>query len=114
MYHLWTGVIAGVLLAYLLMRARALGQRKAWRSLRWWPAWFTMLIILLPAVWEFGRLAFGRLGPVEGLKSVLLPWAAGGSFGIWIYLAIEPLAINLELEDSGMLRGFRSIRLSAE
>jgi hypothetical protein len=90
MYHLWTGVIAGVLLAYLLMRAQALGERKAWRSMRWWLAWATILIIIFPAVWEIGRLTFGPLGPVEGVKSVLLPWPPVS--GIWIYLAIEPLA----------------------
>jgi hypothetical protein len=91
MFHLWIGVMAGILLAYLWMRAHAPRRRAPWQSWRWWLAGFVALIIIIPVIWELLRTAFGSLGLLEAFKAVLLPWAAGVGFGIWIYLAIGPL-----------------------
>jgi hypothetical protein len=91
MFHLWIGVMAGVLLAYLIMRAQRSRPREMWRSWRWWSAGVAALIVVLPVVWELVQTAAGFFGPLEALKTVLLPWAAGVGFGIWLYLAIAPL-----------------------
>lgn len=93
MFHLWIGLMAGILLAYLWMRSRAPQWREPWRSWRWWLAAFAVLIIITPVIWEVLRTALGRFGPLEAFKTVLLPWAAGVGFGIWIYLAIGPLPL---------------------
>src|SRR6266851_10074142 len=90
MFHLWIGVMAGVLFAYLWMRAHAPRRRAPWQSWRWWLAGFVALIIVTPVIWEVLRTAFGRFGLLEAFKTVLLPWAAGIGFGIWIYLVIGP------------------------
>jgi hypothetical protein len=85
--------MAGVLLAYLVMRARGRywGELKPWRSLRWWLAGVVALMLLTPVVWEFTRTGLGSFGPLEAFKTVLLPWFAGVGFGIWIYLTIDLL-----------------------
>lgn len=97
MFHLWIGVMAGVLLAYLWSRGTAPNwnlkkAKKAWRSQRWWLAALVVIILFLPLIADFARVSFGRYGFVEALKTVLLPWAAGVGFGIWLYSVSVPVA----------------------
>jgi len=94
MFYLWLGVMAGTLLVYLWMRGHAIRSRPWWRSWRWWVATFAALILLIPVLWDAGRVAFGSFGVLEAFKAVLLPWAAGIGFGIWIYLTIGPLSLS--------------------
>jgi hypothetical protein len=94
MFYLWLGVMAGILLAYVWMRGHAVRRRPWWRYWRWWLATFAALILLIPVLWDAGRVAFGSFGVLGAFKAVLLPWAAGIGFGIWIYLTIGPLSLS--------------------
>jgi hypothetical protein len=102
MFFLWTGVMAGILLAYLVMRfanrsdLNQKGLRGSlqvlWASARWRFAAIVALLLFIPVPWEFIKTGFfGSFGPLEAFKTVLLPWLAGVGFGIWIYLTIASL-----------------------
>jgi ABC-type Fe3+ transport system permease subunit len=107
MFYLWVGVMAGILLAYLAMRARSRGEtgdlatragRRRQRQLKpWWRSWLWLLggvvalLLLIPVIWEFIRTGFVSFGWVEAIKTILIPWFAGVGFGIWIYLTIGSL-----------------------
>ena len=88
MFHLWIGVMAGTLLAYVWTHAPA-----QWRQATagWWFAIAGTIVLLIPIGWDLWRTSAAYLGPIESIKSVLLPWVAGFGFGIWAYL-IAPQA----------------------
>src|SRR5258708_23610271 len=97
MFFLWTGVMAGILLAYLVIRYgdRSDGSPKSLRivlqdlsrSARWVLAAVVALMLIIPVPWQFVETGFlGSFGLLEAFKTVLLPWLAGVGFGIWIYL----------------------------
>ena len=101
MFFLWTGVMAGILLAYLVMRyANWSANQNANRTLvsslqalsgypRWWLAAVVALLLVIPVAMEFVEL--DEWGLLEAFETVLLPWLAGVGFGIWIYLTIGSL-----------------------
>src|SRR4051812_17116663 len=91
MFHLWVGMMTGALLAYLWTRIPD-SLTHLYRRLRWWFAAFALLILLTPVVWELWRIALGSFGPIEAVKAVLLPWAAGVGFGIWMFHIVRGLA----------------------
>src|SRR5712671_4289455 len=91
MFYLLIGVMAGILLAYLVMRAGGRDPFELWRSWRWRLAGVVALLLLLPVVWDFARAGLGSFGPPEAFRTVLLPWLAGVGFGIWFYFTIGPL-----------------------
>ncbi len=96
MFLLWSGVMAGILLAYL----NSLGP--LWTSLRWWVAAVAALLLFIPVPWVFVQTGFfGSFGPLEAFKTVLLPWIAGVGFGIWIYLAIDAVQVGQNAGESG-------------
>ena len=110
MYHLWLGIMAGLLLAYLVRRAmqwrrtarlwqaamrRPHGRpplqqrpRRWWSSPRWWLAVLLMLALLVPIGWDFWELTGSDFKRLDGLKHVAMPWAAGAGIGFWMFTAI--------------------------
>ena len=94
MFHLWVGVMVGALLAYLWGRAQVSHTRPSWQSPRWWLAGVVLVFLLLPIFWDSWRYGSGSLGPIEAVKGVLLPWAAGIGFGIWLFLLVGRLPRN--------------------
>src|SRR3954451_6529928 len=88
MFHLWVGMITGALLAYLWTR-RPDSPTNLYRRLRWWLAGSALVVLLAPVVAELWRFGSGSFGPIEAVKVVLLPWAAGVGFGIWMFQIIR-------------------------
>jgi hypothetical protein len=76
--------------AYLSLDARSGTRFPWWRSRRWWLASFAALIILFPLFSEFMVTWSGSFGLRGAFRTVLIPWAAGLGFGIWLYLIIGP------------------------
>jgi hypothetical protein len=115
MFFLWSGVMAGILLAYLVMRYgnRSDVRRGAhkslrdsfdalWPSLRWRFAAVVALLLIVPVPVEFILTGFfGSFGLLEAFKTVLLPWIAGVGFGIWIYATIARGARNADQGHAG-------------
>jgi hypothetical protein len=113
MFYLWIGVMTGLLLAYLWTRAQTPGKRKPsskageqtaetpkptperrkwWKSERWWLAGVVLALLFSPMLWDVWRTGSGILGPIEAIKTILLPWAAGVGFGIWMHpIVVAPL-----------------------
>ena len=89
MFYLWTGVMAGMLLAYLVKRIQTRRPRWPWPAL-WWLALVLLVLLLAPAIRDTWHYTTGSLGPAEALKGVLLPWIAGAGFGVWMYYLIAP------------------------
>src|SRR5215216_1702951 len=83
MFHLWIGVMTGLLLAYLWMRTQAPRQRRWWHSERWWLAGFVLAVLFIPLLWDLWRTGYG-ISPIDAIKTVLLPWGAGVGFGVWM------------------------------
>jgi hypothetical protein len=104
MFHLWIGVLAGALFAYLIVRAQRRRTSEMWRSWRWWLAGVAVLLVLLPMVWDLARKT-DSFGLLDSLKTVLLPWAAGLGFGIWIYFAIDTLPGADRIADPRTMNG---------
>lgn len=90
MFYVWVGIMTGALLAYLWGRSRE-GTRPHWRSPRWWLAAAALLLLLAPLAWDAWKTGFGNFGPIESVRAVLLPWAAGVGFGVWLNLIIAGL-----------------------
>src|SRR4051794_29441108 len=88
MFHLWVGMMTGALLAYLWTR-RPDSLTSLYRRLRWWLAGSALVVLLTPVVADLWRFGSGSFGPIEGLRGVLLPWAAGVGFGIWMFQIIR-------------------------
>ena len=90
MFHLWIGMMAGVLLAYLFQHYPS---HESKREGRWWRSkdrWFDLLAIVITiAVIGVFTSDFERVrdqnGIVEALKTILLPCTAGVGFGIWFF-----------------------------
>jgi hypothetical protein len=108
MFHLWVGVMTGVLVAYVIIRSApppplptisrwlpplpAPQVRPWYQSPTWWVAGASILVLFTMVAIDLIRSASTALGLIDGIKSMLLPWAAGCGFGVWMYLTVAPLA----------------------
>jgi hypothetical protein len=101
MSYLWSGVIAGVLLTYLAMRAR---RQRAAADFLWFSA-AAVLMLFIPFMLEFLQMeALDESNLRKAMWTVQIPWFAGGGLGIWICLSMIPLRRllrNLRLRTRG-------------
>jgi hypothetical protein len=88
MSYLWSGVIAGILLAYLALRA---GRQRAAADFLWFSA-AAVLMLFIPFMLEFLQMeAFDEANLRKAMTTMPMPWFGGVGLGIWICLTALPL-----------------------
>jgi hypothetical protein len=89
MFDLWIGVMTGIVLAYLWEGPHRKAKPSYWSS----PLPFSqaaLAVLLITFGWELWHFGSGSLGALESVKVVLMPWAAGVGFGVWMYSILYP------------------------